>query len=342
MLTCQYPYSGGRGQALVLSSQPYLSNQPSFNHGPFRVSVVSLSYQSDVLFRQSARMVDQVRAGVPRVAGLAKQKDARPLAEPARAGVVGPGKTAQAANAPARNVHFRCQLQLVPEPRMTFSQAGNIKLLEAVDELGQSLIPPAPSQERSFGASGIVGASMMAGPMANLTAPLRRPEMPGKKVKTLRGTVDVTVWAPRSNPLKIPLESAAGKTFQNEDRRVIVDSIDTDPATRHAVIVLTIEDLDDLFPAEGLNDLGARARGAMMGGGFGPRVGGDTSQGPIQILTSTGQNAFFQTSIDRDSGRVTLRLPQVSQMGDAKEIRISSIVQATATIPFEFHDLPMP
>ena len=29
---------------------------------------------------------------------------------------------------------------------MTFSQAGNIKLLEAVDELGQSLIPSVPDQ----------------------------------------------------------------------------------------------------------------------------------------------------------------------------------------------------
>ena len=138
----------------------------------------------------------------------------------------------------------------------------------------------------------MMAAGMMAGPMANLTAPLRRPEMPGKQIKTLRGTVDVTVSAPRSNPLKIPLEKAAGKTFQNEDRRVVVDSIDTDPATRHDVIVLTIEDLDDLFPADGAERPGAGAPGGMMGGGFGPRMGGDTSQGPIQILTSTGQNAF--------------------------------------------------
>jgi len=79
-----------------------------------------------------------------------------------------------------------------------------------------------------------------------------------------------------------------------------------------------------------------------MGPGFGPRLGGDMSHWPIVVRTSRGQNAFSQMSIDRDSRRVTLRVTQMPQPGEAKEIRISSIVRATAKIPFEFHDLPMP
>ncbi len=341
-LTSQYQYTGPRGQSLVLSSQPNLLNQPSYNHGPFRVSVVSLSYQSDVLFQQSARMVARVRADGARIGGVATKKGVRPLAEPPREATAQPGEAEKADNAPARNVQFRTQLQLAPEPRMTNSQAGNLKLLEAVDELGQSLLPSPADQERPFGPAGVMGGGMMAGPMVNLTAPLRRPEIPGKLIKTLRGTIEVTVSAPRSNPLVIPLENAAGKTFQNEDRHVVVNSIDTDPMTRHETIELTIEDLDDLIPAEGVNGVGLGARAGMMGRGFGPRNGGDASQGSIQILTSTGQNTFYQTSIDRDSGRVTLSFPQMPQMGEAKEIRISSIVRATAKVPFEFHDLPMP
>ena len=80
----------------------------------------------------------------------------------------------------------------------------------------------------------------------------------------------------------------------------------------------------------------------MMGRGMGPRFGTDPSQWPIQILTSTGQSSFYQTSIDQDSGHVTFRFPQMPQLGEAEEIRISSIVRAGAKIPFEFHDLPMP
>ena len=72
------------------------------------------------------------------------------------------------------------------------------------------------------------------------------------------------------------------------------------------------------------------------------RAARDASQWPIQVLTSGGQQLFPQTSIDWDSGRVTLRVAQAPRPGEAKEIRISSIVRASARIPFEFYDLPMP
>jgi len=234
---------------------------------------------------------------------------------------------------------------------MTLGPGAIIQLVEAVDELGQSLLPTGGDDERALGPRGMTGFAV--GATANLTIRLHRPEAPGKLVKTLRGTVEVPAAAPRSNPLVIPLEGAAGKTFQNDDRRVVVNSIGTDPMRRQDVIELTIEDLDELFPAEPANGpgLGARvgilgpglgARAAMMGPGLGPRFGGDTSQWSIVVRTSTGQNAFSQTSIDWDSGRVTLRVTQMPQPGEAKEIRISSIVRATAKIPFEFHDLLMP
>ncbi len=225
---------------------------------------------------------------------------------------------------------------------MAFSQAGNVKVLEAVDELGQSLLPFAPDVERPFGPSGMMGAGMMAGSMAQLIAPLRRPETPGKQIKTLRGTVDVTVSARRSNAITIPFENAAGKTFRNDDRRVVVNSIAADPMTTRYVVELTIEDVEDLFPADGAGGVGPGAGRGMRGRGVIPIIDGDMSHGPIQILTSTGHYVFYQISIDRDSGRVTLTLPHVTQMVDVKEIQISSIVRAATKIPFEFHDLPMP
>ena len=84
--------------------------------------------------------------------------------------------------------------------------------------------------------------------IANVHVQLYRPEAPGKLIKNLRGTVDVAVSAPRSNPLTIPLEGAKGKTFQNDDRRVVVTSIEHDPMRNQDVIVLQIDDLDELFP----------------------------------------------------------------------------------------------
>ncbi len=346
-LTRQYQVVDLRGQGapqpgLVLSYLPDALAQPGYNHGPFHFSVVSLFYSSHVSFNAVGRMSAQIPSDVRGAVGVANQKGERPPAEPLPAGAPGPGR-AENVNvgiAASRRIQFQVQLQIVPEPRMTLRPAANIQLVEAVDELGHSLLPTEGDDERALGLTGMTAFAM--GATANLTIRLHRPEAPGKLIKKLSGTVEVAVAAPRSNPLVIPLEGAAGKTFQNEDRRVVVNSIETDPMRRQDLIELTIEDADELFPAEPANGqvLGARAR--MMGPGFGPRSGGDMSGWPIVVRTSRGQNVFSQTSIDRDSGRVTLRVTQMPQPGEAKEIRISSMVRATAKIPFEFHDLPMP
>src|SRR5208337_3554951 len=134
-----------------------------------------------------------------------------------------------------------------------------------------SLLPTEGDDGRAFGPTGVAGFAM--GATANLTIRLHRPEAPGKLIKKLRGTVEVSVAAPRSNPLVIPLEGAAGKTFQNDDRRVVVNSIDTDPMGKQAVIELTIEDVDELFPAEPASGPGLEPRAGMMGPGVGARAG---------------------------------------------------------------------
>ena len=102
------------------------------------------------------------------------------------------------------------------------------------------------------------------------------------------------------------------------------------------MIELKIDNLDDLFPSEPANGQGFGYARPTIRRGFVQPFGNDPSQWPIQVLTSTGQSIFYQTSIDRDSGGVTLRLNQMPQMGEAKEIRISSIIRASAKIPFEF------
>ncbi len=344
-LTRQYQGMAPRGPGvsqprLVLSYQPEPSTQPGYNHGPFHFDVVSLFYQSQVSFNRPARMRAPQRI-VQGPDGVAR-KVAAPPADPPAAGAPGPGEAKNAGSAPVRIVQFRVQFQVVPEPRMSISQTGPLQLLEAVDELGQSLLPPARDDGRAPGATVMMGGSMPGGTAANLIAQLHRPESPGKLIKTLRGTVEVSVSSPRPNPLVISVEGAAGKTFQDDDRRVVVNSIDRGPLRMQEVFELTIDDLDDLFPAEPVDGQGFGGRPLTIRRGFVRPFGNDPSQWPIQILTSTGQSIFYQTSVDRDSRRVSLRLNQMPQMGEIKEIRISSIIRASATIPFEFHDLPMP
>ena len=64
--------------------------------------------------------------------------------------------------------------------------------------------------------------------------------------------------SPRSNPLVISLEGAEGKTFQNGDQRVVVNSIATDPARGQGLIELKFDDLDEVFPEERVSGAGRR------------------------------------------------------------------------------------
>ena len=58
---------------------------------------------------------------------------------------------------------------------MMFSGNHNVKLLEAVDELGNSLTSTASDDERTFGPAGMAVGLMMDGPVGNLTIHLAGP-----------------------------------------------------------------------------------------------------------------------------------------------------------------------
>jgi hypothetical protein len=307
------------------------------NVGPFHVNIESLFYSSQISLRAAPRMMAPFRTSargvdvVPRKGANAAPKRV-PAATPTR------GATESAENAAVRTTQFQFQLRVVPEPRMVISQTGAVEVLEAIDDLGNSLVPGANGEQRVNGPRGMMGTIMPGGTAAHLTAELLRPGTPGKVVKKLRGSFEVWVIAPRPNPLVIPLAGAVGKTFENGDRSVVVNAIDTDPTRGRPRIELTPDDLSDLPPADSVNGMVQGARGGMMGG----MVQGPGFEGPIEVITSQGHNALFQTSVDRDSGRVTLMVNHVPQLGDLKEIRFSSIVRARTKVAFEFHNLPMP
>jgi hypothetical protein len=343
-------FPGAHRQRLVLSELPVPVTQSSSSHGAFHVNVESLSYQSQVSFGAAAIMRAQAFAGA-RVIDGAPPKGAR-----LRAG--GPRGFGAA---PARMIQFQVHVRLAPEPRMAIAQSGPLKILEAVDDLGNSLLSSARDDQQPDGAMGTaVTPPVMfysGGTAVIASAALHRPERPGKVIKRLRGSADVLVTAARPNPLVIPLEGAVGKTFENDDQRVVVEKIDTDEARRQTLIELLVDNLDGIHPAElaspgGFGGASAKATrmSAMMGMGrsgmmgMRPAMGSglDPSQSPVQVIMSQGQSAMCRESVDRNSGRLTLSFPHVPQMGEAKEIRIWSIIRTTTSIPFEFHDLPMP
>jgi len=336
------PGQTGPRPDLVLVPQPDLVSQPKSDHGPFQVSVTMLSYQSHVSFNASGRMYPPYRAAANGNVAPRSIKGVILPAEKSRAGAKAArsGTEAEKAEAaPARTVQFSVQLQILPEPRMTLSQAGAVQLLEAVDDRGNSLLPASKGVEMPFANMGFANPGMLA---VNSTVQLHRPETPGRLIKKLRGTVEVSVSARQPDPLVIPLDGAAGKKFQNDAFHVTVNTIDFGQAPRQNVIELTIEEIDQLFPEQTPNVPGLDARNRMIAMSTPMRSTGGDPQSPIQLINAQGQSMFYQSMLDRDSGRLKLNMLQMPQMGEMKEIRVSNIIRARTTVSFEFQDLPMP
>jgi len=94
---------------------------PTSDTGPFRVSLTSLHYQRDVAFNQAVAII--------------------PRRNPLPVPPLLPGANSPLPDGPAVNEQFYAQVQVSAEPRLSVSQHGPLKIVEAVDDRGQSLLP---------------------------------------------------------------------------------------------------------------------------------------------------------------------------------------------------------
>jgi hypothetical protein len=224
------------------------------------------------------------------------------------------------------------QLQVIGEPRLSVSQNGPLRIIEAIDEKGQSLIPPrAPSSmmQRSAGYFGL-----NAGAVVQLQATLTRPELPGRVIRKLHGAVPVTVATRKPTPLVIKLDGATGKTFRNDDVAVTISELRALPNTRQTVIELSVRSLTGGPPS------------ATAGGQ--PEFAVQRPESILQTIEVTDSRGrslpWYQTNFDLEAGRITLTVtPQALEGNTAPaEVRFYGLSRATAEVEFEFKELPLP
>ena len=356
-LTCNYQDTVSRrlGQSepgLVLYDQQNGLLKPTCSHGPFQFSVVALSYDSQLSYDRPA-LSAPLPGGGAAIKGMTR-KSMAPGKESARARTRGSSGLSKSESEPPRTVHFQIGILVSPEPRIAGLQIGTVQLREAVDDQNNSLVAPTSDEQPAF------GQGNMPMPMfnSNMVVSLRRPERPGKRIKTVRGTVEVQALAARPDPLVIPLEGTAGKTFESTDKRLIVTSVETSevdgPLGPSAKIELTFDNLNDLIPQPSDTNrnsmAGMRAemaRGMRMGmgpGGMGGGLAGTYGilQKLVQVISTKGRRLPCRTALDQRSRRLSITTVQAPDQGSPKEIRIFSPLQIQSSIPFEFHDLPMP
>jgi hypothetical protein len=284
---------------------------PVSDSGPFRVGLVRLHYERDVSFTS---------AGLQAFVGR-RPRQIMPV-EP-----VG--------NAPQRgfsmNEQFSAQLQITAEPRLSVSPNGPLKLIQAVDDRGQSLVFPDNGALNTQQNSGYLGISSWSA--LQLTAALKRPELPGKSITKLRGVVPVMVSTRKPGPLVIPLAGAAGKSFHNDDVTLYVEEIRANPNARQTTIELSVQPLSK--PPI------ANSGRTPVGTGMNIHRPEIYSQ-QIEVVDSRGRPVTCFPSGDGEGSRMVLMIPTRDPAASPSELRYYAMSRATTEVSFAFEDLPMP
>jgi hypothetical protein len=344
-----FPAPPVAGRGLVFSHQPDHVKVPSYDYGAFRIKVVMIFYHNELSYFPGLQAADRMRTGAHVLSPdgkldgeVMRNPRARKETLPANTEETGrQGRADESRNAIDRTVRFRVELQIVPDRRMRITFNGPPEVLEAVDELGNSLLPTSRSEENGYAPMrGMMSGGYPDSADRPASVFLRRPQNPGKFIKKLRGTLDVSIAARWPQPAVLPLKNAAGKLLESDEMRVVVKSIETDPAGKPRAIELTIEELDLGAPEERSNDSMPGDRHWRLIHGA---IGTDHPLSRIQVVDSRGRVTFTQSrGLQHGSGPVTLWLTPSPQSAESKELRLWTIVHARAKIPFVFEHLPMP
>lgn len=228
----------------------------------------------------------------------------------------------QALGAPRFIEQFQAQIEVMAEPRLLLGQRGNLKLLEAVDDKGNSLLPAGvlDVDEQDLGER----LEFNGGTSLNLTLPLHYPREAGQKIAKLRGSLPLALAARKSNPLVVPLANAAGKTFQGDDVALTVHALRTDPNEGDASIELRLRPRD----ADAVSTLAV-----------------ELLEHQIEVVDAQGRELpTFAQELDSQGSeaRLTLRLGPAEGAAAPRQIRFYGLIRANADVPFAFADVDMP
>lgn len=280
---------------------------PISDHGPFRVRLVNLHYQRDVTFQPAPRTV--VAPAFPA---------ARRAVEPAGA----PGVLTE---------QFFAQVQIVAEPRLSLQKTGDLKVLEAVDDRGQSLIAPGETTQRHSG----YNSAVIPGSALPVQASLLRPKEPGSAIRKLRGVVPVTVRMRKPNPLVAPLANSAGKSFHNDDVTLTIVDVRLNPQSNQTSIELAVRVGD----SQAQHEQGAGAGAAFDD--FAPHRP-DRFQQQIEVVDAQGRAIPWYHSGFTDESRMTITLMPNDPGSAPTQLRYYGLSRASAEVSFEFNDVRMP
>jgi hypothetical protein len=227
---------------------------------------------------------------------------------------------------------FEAKLQVAPEPDLMVGRVGDVEGLEAEDDHGQTLVPAGPVVEE---APNPYTPYNVYGVRTNTAASvaLRYPDRPGTQIRRLRGVLPVTVVGIRPDPVTASLVEGLGQPVRKGDVTLTVHEVRPVP---EAVNIRVVE--LSLTRPEGAGPNG-------FGGFSRPMIAAPpgAAQGWFEFVDEKGRpltRVAASPIPGDDAQRRSLRV--VEGQGRSVAVRYLAPAWSTLSVPFEFHDLPMP
>jgi hypothetical protein len=231
------------------------------------------------------------------------------------------------------SVTFFGGLEIMAEPRMWFTQEAPARLVEASDDLGQSLVPEAGDLATRLSDNAHFAFRPGSGvAQARTEFRIRPTEHPGR-VARLRGVVPVMLHVNRPEPtLVIPLADAAGKTFRCDDAEFTIRTVNDSPAATNVSMTVRLNvDKADL-PGHPDGEL-ITSRLQVMGAH------------QLQLTDAAGTVLAYSTGGGYGGGST----PSVYNWnigtfrnGRATHLRYYRMLRVRSEAAFDFRDVPMP
>lgn len=317
------PFGIGREPGTGLRLMPGVQTDgPTSDSGPFRATLTSIHHS-----RERSLKPGRVAAGRPLMKGEV------------RIGM--PAQGLEISGADSFQEDFHVQMQIVAEPRLTMSVEGSPRVLEAIDDRGQSLTIDARNEPQkryagySFGYVTPAEASMMQLPL-----PLRYPAEPGKTIRRLRVGLALEVAARRPDPIVLPIAEANGQTIRNGELSVEVHG--TKPhANGGRTLDVTIRSLNEPTPnpEPGMPPPMPRYNGP------------DSYRNPLEIVDDQDRPvAWYAASMQGgpDGMHLSIQFLAHDQADPTRKaslpakIRLYEMNRVHTELTLDFQDIPMP
>ena len=283
----------------------FASSQGMFSdHGPFRVQLASLRYESELHLSTERAKVEKARSG-----------------EIGRDSSLKPRELA--------SKQFFLQMLVGAEPRLSLAPAGAVKLLEAVDDQGHSLVIPGQDEIVNHD-SGYLGVN--SSPLIHLRVDLAYPERSGSRLKKIKGAIPVIVSTRRPEPIEIPLNDASGKSFTQNTVKLSVGELHLGGPDQAATIELSIKVADDQNRSTDLNGDNGDLRSIA-------------SPQQLEVVDAAGRMIpWFPSSsfFNGEEAKLTLTLLDRGMPMVPTLIRYHEVIRNRTEVPFEFRNLPLP